>query len=107
MDKAAWHERALHWHNRPLAALLMKGVTLWGRGVYVPGVGYVVNDPDVAVQLLNHEAFRSKGPGSMDEVITGLVGRDALLNMDGPSPPGDAQPHYGRVLTAQCCRACR
>ena len=85
MDKASWHERILHWHNRPLAALLLKGVSLAHRGLLVPGVGYVVNDPELACQVLTGDAFRSSGHGSMDDVITGLVGPGALLNMDGQS----------------------
>jgi len=85
MDKAAWHETALHWHNRPLTALLMKGISLAHPGLHVPGVGYVVNDPELAWQLLGNDAFRSTGSGSMEDVITGVVGPDALLNMHGPA----------------------
>jgi cytochrome P450 len=39
----------------------------------------------LAAQILTHPAFTSTGHGSMDDLITDLVGPDALFNMDGPA----------------------
>src|SRR5262245_45997782 len=83
MDKSQWHEDLLHWYNRPGSALLMKAVSRARVGTYVPHVGYVINSPDLACQILTHRAFRSTGHGSMDELITRVVGPNALINMDG------------------------
>jgi cytochrome P450 len=84
MDQASWHDELLLWHNRPLTTLLMKAVAGARVGLRLPYVGYVVNSPDLACRLLNHPGFRSTGHGSMDELITGLVGPGALFNEDGP-----------------------
>src|SRR5947209_18092511 len=83
MGRASWHERYLYWHNRPLTTGLLHVAGMAGKVVYVPGIGYAVNDPELAAQILTHPAFRSTGHGSMDALITGLVGPAALFNMEG------------------------
>lgn len=83
MDKAQRYERLLHWHNRPVSAFLMHAVSFARVGTYVPYIGYVINSPELAVQVLTHRAFRSTGHGSMDDLITRVVGPNALINTDG------------------------
>jgi cytochrome P450 len=83
MERTRWHEQYLYWHNRPLTTAAMLLVARLGKVVYFPGIGYAVNDPALAVQILSHPAFTSTGHGSMDELITDLVGPAALFNMDG------------------------
>lgn len=71
--------------EHPLALLLAE-VTRPRAVVYVPGVGYLVNDPVVAREILeNEEAFSKSGPSSMGAMITQVVGEYALMNMDGPA----------------------
>jgi cytochrome P450 len=76
------YERALYWHNRPamvLLADLLRGINC----VYIPGIGYLVNDARLASEILLHENFRSSTQGAMGGLITPLVGSYGLLNMDG------------------------
>ena len=83
MDRARMHEQYLYWHNRALTTLVLRLAAHGGRCVYVPGIGYAVNDPALAMEILAHEAFTSTGKGSMDAFIGGLVGDAALFNMQG------------------------
>jgi cytochrome P450 len=85
MNRASWHEWYLYLHNRPLTTLVMHATARWGRCVHLPTIGYLVNDPELALQILNHEAFTTHGKGGMDGLITALLGDKALLNMDGPA----------------------
>jgi cytochrome P450 len=83
MNRARLHERYMYWHNRALTTAFMSLAARLGRCVYVPGIGYAVNDPALAVEILGNDAFTSTGKGSMDAFITGLVGDAALINMQG------------------------
>lgn len=76
------HERALYWHNRPamvLLADLLRGMDC----VYLPKIGYLVNDARLASDILLNDAFRSSEIGAMGGLITPLVGKYGLFNMDG------------------------
>ena len=84
MNKALWHERKLYYINHPLTTFICDVVGRLGRCVYLPGIGYMVNDVSLANEILTHPNFTSAGPGSMGGMITPIVGANALLNMDGP-----------------------
>jgi cytochrome P450 len=85
MSQARRHEWYLYLHNRPLTTLVMRATARRRRYVHLPYIGYLVNDPDLAIQILNHEAFSTQGRGGMHGLITPLLGDRALLNMDGPA----------------------
>ena len=75
-------EGALYWHNRPAMVLLAN--LLRGRDcVYIPKIGYLVNDARLASEILLHENFRSSSQGAMGGLITPIVGKYGLFNMDG------------------------
>lgn len=83
MNRASWHEGYLYLHNRPLTTLVMHATVRWSRCIHLPTIGYLVNDPALALQILNHAAFTTTDKGGMGGLITGLLGGKALLNMDG------------------------
>src|SRR5690349_13357311 len=83
-NKALFHERLLYLNNHPLVMLLGKVMGRVARRVYIPGVGYIVNDLELANQVLNDARFTSAGHGGMGGMITPVVGPNALINMDGP-----------------------
>jgi cytochrome P450 len=83
MNKALQHELLLYWLNRPLIMLLGEITSRLGKCIYVPGMGYMINDPVLGGELLNHPTFTSSGKGGMGGMITPVVGKYALLNMDG------------------------
>ena len=83
---AAWHELLVYAADHLPALLLAEGVRHLGAVVYVPGLGYLVNDPELAKAILeDSEAFTKTGPGSMGSMITQVVGDNALMNMEGIS----------------------
>jgi cytochrome P450 len=76
------YERTLYWHNRPamvLLADLLRGIDC----VYLPKIGYLVNDARLASEILLHENFRSSTHGAMGGLISPIVGNYGLFNMDG------------------------
>jgi cytochrome P450 len=85
MNRARRHEWYLYLHNRPLTTVVMRATARWPRYIHLPYIGYLVHDPDLAIRILNHEAFSTQGRGGMDGLITPLLGDKALLNMDGPA----------------------
>jgi cytochrome P450 len=83
--KARWHELLVYLTSHPLELVLAELVRRVGPVVYVPGIGYVVNDADLARKILQEDAIFSKvGPGSLGPLLTELMGDNALLNMEGP-----------------------
>ncbi len=91
--RAAWHELRIYAASHPLALLFSEVVRRFGPVVRIPVLGAVVNDPQVARELLEDEhGFSKTGPGSMGVVITQVMGEYALFNMRGESH---------RVLRAQ------
>lgn len=85
IDEAGARELRLHLGNRPLTTVAGELVRLGGPRVTLPGIGYIVNDADLVLQILRHDAFTSSGPGSLGGMITPVFGPDALINMDGAS----------------------
>ena len=83
IDIAGARELRLELGNRPLTTLAAELVRHGGPRVTLPGVGYVVNDPDLILQILRHDAFTCSGPGSLGDMITPVLGPHALFNMDG------------------------
>ena len=83
IDNAGARELRLNLVNRPLTTVASELVRLGGPRVTLPGVGYVVNDADLILEILRHEAFTCTGPGSLGGMITPVLGDSALFNMDG------------------------
>lgn len=77
------HELRLYLWNNPAVVLVFEA-TRGFKVVDIPRVGYLINDPAVATQMLTHPNFTSAGRGGMGSMITPVVGEDALFNMDGP-----------------------
>ncbi|MGQ0557076.1 MAG: cytochrome P450 [Nitrospiraceae bacterium] len=85
MDKAQWNEWLVYLLNRPLAYGLLELSRRLGDVVYVPRVGYVISDAEIALDvLMDTEHFDSHSPGSLGVLVTQALGPYALLNMDGP-----------------------
>lgn len=82
--RARFHETRIYLASHPFALLFAEGVRPLGRRVRLPGLGSVVNDPDLAFELLCDSRFTKSGPGSAGAAITQVMGNVALLNMDGP-----------------------
>ena len=82
--KEAIHELLVYALNHPVALAFAEATRRFGDVVDVPGVGRVVNSPDVAREiLLDGRNFSKTGPGSFGAVVTQVMGESALLNMDG------------------------
>ncbi len=78
-------ERRLQTSAHPLAYPLLAGVGRLGPVVRLPGVGVMVNDPELARGvLLDTERFSKNGPGSSGALWTSVLGPSVLLNMEGP-----------------------
>jgi len=86
MRSAVWHELRVYAADHLPALVLVEAVRGLGAVVYVPGVGYLVNDPEVGKAILeDSDAFTKTGPGSMGSMITQVVGENVLMNMEGPA----------------------
>ena len=83
IDIASARELRLELGNRPLTTVAAELVRLAGRRVTLPGVGYIVNDADLILEIVQHDAFTCSGPGSLGGMITPVLGESALFNMDG------------------------
>jgi cytochrome P450 len=82
--RAVWRELRVYAADHLPALLLVEGVRQLGAVVYLPGVGYLVNDPELGKAILeDSDAFTKTGPGSMGSMITQVVGENALMNMEG------------------------
>jgi hypothetical protein len=85
MNTARWHEFLVYCLNRPLAYAILELSRRLGDVVRIPRIGYIVNDAEVAREVLTDGAhFDSHSPGSLGVLITQVLGPCALLNMDGP-----------------------
>jgi cytochrome P450 len=68
----------------PVAWPLARVAGRAGGMVRVPGLGVVVNDAELAHEvLLRGDDFTKNGPGSISATITEMIGPSALANMDG------------------------
>jgi cytochrome P450 len=77
-------DRRLFRAAHPVAYPLVRALDRLGPAARVPGLGVVVNDPDlVRAVLVDGERFRKDGPGSPGALWTPVVGRRALTNLDG------------------------
>jgi cytochrome P450 len=84
MNKARWHEFLVYGLNRPLSYAILELARWFGDVVYIPRIGHVVNDAEVARDVLTDSAhFDSHSPGSLGVLVTQVLGPYALLNMDG------------------------
>ena len=83
---AAWRrEVELCFVNRPISFSLLALSNKLGDVVWVPGIGRVVNDAEVARAILHDgKRFNSTDPGSFGHMVTRVLGPRALINMDGP-----------------------
>jgi cytochrome P450 len=78
-------DRAVFRAAHPVAFPLVRGLARLGPVLRVPGLGAVVNDPDLVRRVLvDADRFRKDGPGSPGELWTPVVGPRALTNMEGP-----------------------
>ncbi|MEQ1846449.1 MAG: cytochrome P450, partial [Nitrospira sp.] len=85
MDKAQWNEWLVYLLNRPLAYGLLELSRRLGDVVYLPRIGHVISDAEIALDvLMDTEHFDSHSPGSLGFLVTQALGPYALLNMDGP-----------------------
>ncbi len=83
---ARYHEEMVYLANSPFQYLFTRGTRLFGKAVWVPGVSYFVNDPFIAkAALKDTEHFSSSHTGSIGELVSELMGKDAqaLFNMQG------------------------
>ena len=81
---AATHETMVYLASHPFAFGFAEATRRMGDVVRIPGLGWVVNRPEVAREiLLDHEHFSKSGPGSFGVLITQVMGESALLNMEG------------------------
>lgn len=81
---AAAHETMVYLASHPFAFGFAEATRRMGDVVRIPGLGRVVNRPELAREiLLDHEHFSKSGPGSFGVLITQVMGESALLNMEG------------------------
>jgi cytochrome P450 len=83
MLKARFYETLLYLINHPLTTIVGEMSRIFGKIVYFPRVGYIIHDAKLGLKILNHPAFGSSGRGSMGGMITPVLGKNALVNMDG------------------------
>ena len=87
--RARRHELWAGFVNRPASFLVLALARHLGAVAWLPGIGRVVNDADVArAILMDPGCFNSHDRGSFGFMITRLLGPRALINMDGPEHQG-------------------
>jgi cytochrome P450 len=81
---AASHELMVYLASHPVELGFAEVTRRMGDVVDIPGLGQVVNRPELAREiLLDDEHFSKSGPGSFGALITQVMGESALLNMHG------------------------
>lgn len=84
MNRAEWNELSLYAASHPFALVFAELVRRMGPLVRVPGIGCVVNDPELAREvLMEAETFDKTGPGSMGAVYAQVMGPYTLLALGG------------------------
>ncbi len=76
------YEFLLYLVNQPELLIFAEAI----RGVkclFIPRVGYIINDAQLASDILLHPNFGSSGDGAMGSLITPFTGKYGLFNMDG------------------------
>jgi cytochrome P450 len=81
-----WSDLRLLGASRPLAWLLLHGFVRNRRDVVkVPAIGYVITGAVACREAAtDSERFRKDGPKSAGALLTQVMGKTALLNMEGP-----------------------
>lgn len=108
---ARWHERRLYIASHPLVYALSTLAAMRGPIVSVPRLGHLVSDLSLAGEVLSSPArFAKTGPGALSDVLTEVMGRSALVNMDGAEHrrlrsrlQGLFTPGYVAELVQQVC----
>ena len=97
----AWINLAAHPVAWPAAQILRA----LGPVVRVPGLGVVINDLELAHEILGRDdAFTKNGEGSIAAVFTQAMGPFALANMDGHAHH-QLRSRLGDLLTPARCTA--
>lgn len=76
------HEFMLYLINQPELLIFAEAIKHF-KCLYIPKVGYLVNDAQLANEILKHPNFTSGGRGGMGSLITPFTGEYGLFNMDG------------------------
>jgi cytochrome P450 len=78
------HERRLYLASHPLVYALSTWAAWRGPIVSVPRVGHLVSDLALAREVLSSPSrFAKTGPGALSDTLSAVIGRSALVNMDG------------------------
>ena len=84
MNRAEWNELSLYAASHPFVLVFAELLRWMGPLVRVPGIGSVVNEPELAREMLmDTEAFDKTGPGSMGAVYAQVMGPYTLLALGG------------------------
>lgn len=89
---ASKYEFLLYLVNQPELLIFAEAI----RGfncLSIPRVGYIINDAQLASDILLHPNFGSSGDGAMGSLITPFTGQYGLFNMDG-----EAHTNFKRTM---------
>lgn len=78
------HEFMLYLVNQPELLVFAEAIRRF-KCLHIPKVGYLINDANLATEILMHPNFSSGGRGGMGSLITPFTGEYGLFNMDGDS----------------------
>ena len=82
--RARMHEWRLYVASHPLVYAMSSLAARLGTVLSIPGVGHLVTEPVMVREVLSSPArFSKTGPGALSDSLTGVMGRSALVNMDG------------------------
>jgi cytochrome P450 len=82
--RARAHEQRLYWACHPLVHGLAGVAARLGPIVSVPRIGHLVSEWSLAKEVLASPGrFSKTGPGALSDLLTGVMGPSALINMDG------------------------
>jgi cytochrome P450 len=82
--RARWHDRLVNLAAHPIGWPLARCARRIGRVLTVPGLGTVINDAEMAHDILTDDvSFTKNGEGSLSATVTEMLGPQALSNMDG------------------------
>jgi cytochrome P450 len=82
MRASSKHEFLLYLINQPALLVFAEAIRPY-KCLYLPKVGYLINDAHLATEILKHPSFSSGGRGGMGSLISPIVGKYGLFNMDG------------------------
>lgn len=82
--RARKHERRVYFASHPFVYALSSLAARLAPVLSIPRVGHLVTEPSLAREVLSSPArFSKTGPGALSDALTGVMGRSALVNMDG------------------------